>query len=395
MPSGSTLRNLDRVSSAGVDADCPPAPAEGAAPNPTWVTPVITVTGIAITVLVATQRSVFVHPGVRTVLVLVAGAPWYLGPIGRKIPWWVTTLTVCSCVGALLWTPLRGADTAPFFLVFLSGYVASVRPLPTSVVASLVAATPVAVAEISGRFVGGGIWFLAIGMGWFFGAGFRWQLTMLEQLREAQAGLAERAAGDERRRIAGEIHDLLGHTLTVTTLHLSAARLALQDGQSAEAIEALSEAERSAREAMGEIRGAVSLLGPGGGTSRALPTAAEIPALVEGFVNAGLGVELDHRLDGAVLSPTAGLALYRVVQEALTNAAKHGAGQPVVVSVRRESQAIRATVENRLPPGWRPGEPGLGLTGMAERAASAGGSASAAPVGDRWVVDATVPMGPG
>ena len=82
------------------------------------------------------------------------------------------------------------------------------------------------------------------------------QRSLLAQLHEAQAGLADRARADERNRIAGEMHDVIGHALTVSLLHVSSARLALDDDP-AEAKESLAEAERLAQQSLAEVRAAV------------------------------------------------------------------------------------------------------------------------------------------
>ena len=100
--------------------------------------------------------------------------------------------------------------------------------------------------------------------------------ALIDHLKAAQAGLAERAAADERQRIAREIHDVVAHSLAVTMLHLTGARLALhRDPKEAEA--ALLEAERLGRESLAEIRRTVGLLAPEGtGTAAPMPTAADI-----------------------------------------------------------------------------------------------------------------------
>ena len=87
----------------------------------------------------------------------------------------------------------------------------------------------------------------------------RRQRDLLVQLREAQAGLAQRAQAEERNRIAREMHDVIAHSLTVSLLHVSSARLALADDPD-EAARALAEAERLGRESLDEVRHAVGLM---------------------------------------------------------------------------------------------------------------------------------------
>src|SRR5262249_6713125 len=149
----------------------------------------------------------------------------------------------------------------------------------------------------------------------------RRQRDLMEQLRDAQAELAVRARADERNRIAGELHDVIGHALTVSLLHISGAQLALNDDPEA-ARASLAAAERLARTSLGDVRAAVGVMRAGqSGDMVPVPTAADIAQLVESFRRAGTPIELDVRGDLGGLNATSGLAVYRIVQESLTNAA--------------------------------------------------------------------------
>jgi signal transduction histidine kinase len=294
----------------------------------------------------------------------------------------------------LLWRPYN-SDFAPFFFVYLSGTIATIERRAISFPVAVVCCLPVISLQEAGRYGGAVIWTFAVFSAWFFGAGYRWQQSLLEQLRAAQADLADRAAADERRRIAGEIHDLVAHTLAVTVLHLSGARLALQDGETTEALEALTQAEKAGREAMADIRGAVGLLGGGGtgpGSGGAPPTVTDVPDLVNGYASAGLDVRLRFDLDGAMVSATTGLAAYRIVQEALANAARHASGQPVTVEVLSGAGTLRIAVQNPLPVGWTGAREGMGVPGMRQRAGVAGGRAEAGPADHAWRVAAELPL---
>jgi signal transduction histidine kinase len=206
-------------------------------------------------------------------------------------------------------------------------------------------------------------------------------------------------ATGERQRLAREIHDLVAHSLAVTMLHLTGARLALKDGETDEAIDALDEAERTGREAMAEIRRTVGLLGPvaSGAATSPTPKAADVPALVGDFRAAGLVVEA--RLNGTLESVplTAGVALYRIVQESLSNAVKHASGQPVRLEVDVGSAVVRATISNPLGPpqvsSTHVSDGGHGVRGMSERAKALDGAFQAGSQAGAWVVEATVPMG--
>src|SRR5580704_14024500 len=121
----------------------------------------------------------------------------------------------------------------------------------------------------------------------------RHEIDLVVQLRTAQEGLAERARAEERNRIARELHDVIAHTLTVSLLHVTSARLAVEHDP-ADAARALAEAERLGRESLAEVRLAVGLLHQreDGGRAAPLPGGADLPALVDRFRAAGADVSL-------------------------------------------------------------------------------------------------------
>jgi signal transduction histidine kinase len=221
----------------------------------------------------------------------------------------------------------------------------------------------------------------------------RRQMQLTDQLRAAQAGLAARTRAEERNRIARELHDVIGHSLTVSLLHVSSARLALQEDPD-EAVAALEEAERLGRQSLEEVRHAVGLLREEDESSRVpLPGAVQLPQLVESFRRAGVSVSYDVQGDPAGLPDTTGLTLYRILQEALTNTARHAPGAEVEVRLSVGTHETVLTVGSAGPPGTPNGD-GVGLHGMAERAAALGGHVDAGPGPDGWQVRATLPGAP-
>jgi signal transduction histidine kinase len=218
----------------------------------------------------------------------------------------------------------------------------------------------------------------------------RRQRELVTQLRAAQAGLADRTRAEERNRIAAEMHDVIGHALTVSLLHVSSARLALDDAPD-EARASLAEAERLARNSLDEVRAAVGLMRAADPSDVApMPSSADVTDLVESFRRAGTRVELDVRGDLETLGATRGLAVYRIVQEALTNAARHGDGSPVTVQVDVGGGGTTVTVVNGGSPPPGTGE-GSGLVGMRERAEALGGRLLAGPRPGGWRVEAVLP----
>ena len=121
-----------------------------------------------------------------------------------------------------------------------------------------------------------------------------------------------------------------------------------------------------------------------------LPGIDGLPALVERFRSAGADVTFTVEGDTAGLPATAGVALYRILQEALTNAAKHAPGAPTAVRLAVGAGAVTLTADSLAEPGTGTG---LGVISMRERAESLGGTCEAGPGGRGWLVRATLPLG--
>jgi signal transduction histidine kinase len=218
------------------------------------------------------------------------------------------------------------------------------------------------------------------------------QEQLVIQLRAAQAGLAERSRAEERNRIARDVHDVIAHSLTVSLLHISSARLAVSEDQD-DAVRALAEAERLGRQSLEEVRSIVGLMrsadSEDGSRLTPVPGLEALDELVERFRSAGAEVALERSGDIASLPATVSTTLYRITQEAFTNAAKHAPGSPVSVRVA----ATRGTVELTVESGGAPGSgQGMGLETMRERAEAIGGTCEAGPGGVGWRVRASVPI---
>jgi len=343
-------------------------------------------------VVVVLQRGAVVPPSWGLALAAAAAFPWLLELVGVELPVPVFSAIVFGAVLALVLNPVNG-DAAPFFLIFLIARVGIIRPR-AEVVAVTVASSAVMVSvELAGRYTGAFVWVLAFGLIGASCFAFQTQFRLFEQERAAQEGLAERAAAEERQRIAREIHDVIAHSLAVTMLHLTGARLALRRDP-AEAEEALLQAERLGRESLAEIRRTVGLLAPEGtGTSSPMPAAADIPQLVREFEAAGLDVDFELTGDPHSLPAPTGLGLYRVAQESLANVVRHAPGTHTTMSLSIGDDVVSLRVRNRLAGGG--GKPdtdgGLGVSGMQDRVTLLGGELRAGPDGDSWCVDVELP----
>lgn len=218
----------------------------------------------------------------------------------------------------------------------------------------------------------------------------RRQRELVARLHAAHAQLAERARTDERHRIAREMHDLVGHGLTVALLHLGSARLALDDDVDA-ARAAIAEAEAATRDSLDDVRAAVGLMRSTDPTAAApAPGIADISGLVDAYRNAGADVDLEVRGIPAKVTARGGLTAYRIVQESLTNAVRHGDGGPISVLIDARTDRTRIIVRNGGTS--HPRHPsGTGITAMNERVAAVGGTLSAGPVAGEWLVEAVIP----
>jgi signal transduction histidine kinase len=220
----------------------------------------------------------------------------------------------------------------------------------------------------------------------------RRQRVLVEQLSEAQAGLVERTRAEERNRIAAEMHDVIGHAMTVSLLHVSSARLALDEDPD-EARAALAEAERLARQSLDEVRGVVGLMrGAGPREVVPLPGGTDVTDLVDSFRRAGTRVQLHVSGGLDALGATHGLAVYRVVQESLTNAARHGDGTPVSVRVDVGGDRTTVTIDSGRSSGSGAATGGAGLIVMNERVQALGGKLLAGPRPGGWRVEAVLPL---
>ncbi|NRQ38904.1 sensor histidine kinase [Nonomuraea sp. NN258] len=222
-----------------------------------------------------------------------------------------------------------------------------------------------------------GVAILATVFAW--GIVVRARRQLIFSLRQRAVDAAEEAKRMERERIAREMHDVLAHRLSMLSLHAGALEFR-PDAPAPEVARAAGAIRSNAHLALQDLREVIGVLrhsGSGGDDQvpdRPQPTLADLPTLVEESRQAGMDVRLDLR--AADVPAALARNLYRIVQEALTNARKHAGGAPVWVGVHGE-RGKGLTVEVRNPLEFRyglriPGA-GAGLIGLTERAELAGG----------------------
>jgi signal transduction histidine kinase len=217
---------------------------------------------------------------------------------------------------------------------------------------------------------------------------------LLAQLEDAREEQLRAAAVMERGRIAGELHDVLAHSLSGAAIQLQGARkLAEREQASPQVRAAIDRAGELVRDGLANARQAVGAL-----RGEELPSVAQLESLVATFRNdMHTDVTLDVEGTARPLSAEASLALYRGAQEALTNVVRYAPGATATVVLRYDSGHTTLSVEDRLA-GPKPDAAGVvgvgggnGLIGMRERLERAGGTMRAGPTDTGWRVELDVP----
>jgi signal transduction histidine kinase len=224
------------------------------------------------------------------------------------------------------------------------------------------------------------------------------------RLTAERALLAERERLRERLRIARAMHDSLGHRLALVSVQAAALEVARDlPGPHRDAVRHLAGATRDALTELQDLVGRLRGGGPGGGPGadgepRPVPDTAAVERLVARFRRAAAGTPVTLRRTGTPvpLSAAAWRAAHAVVEEGLTNAARHAPHQPVTVALTWEPDALLVTVTNPHDgPGAAPrGGGGHGLRGLAERAAAAGGLLDHRHTGGHFRLFALLPAAP-
>jgi signal transduction histidine kinase len=309
------------------------------------------------------------HRGALTAVFLASAAAllWR-----RRAP--LAVLAFVYTVASLLYVVLDEAPEAlgtflpPLVAIYAAGRYGDARSL---VLAGPLVLLGTAVHELQDpdfRLSGPTIFFWTLLVAaWPLGRAFRRRDEAVVALEEERAA----AVAAERGRIARELHDVVGHGVSVVVLQLVAAEGMLDGGDVAGARTRLDATERSARQALAEMRRLVGLLDEQDAALAPQPGLAELDRLVADTRAAGVPVELTVRGEPGELPAGLELAIFRVAQEALTNVIRHA--QPAHASIELSCAPRQVTLEIADDGATAPGPPGRGIAGMHERVALYGG----------------------
>ena len=214
-----------------------------------------------------------------------------------------------------------------------------------------------------------------------------------ERAEREQRLLAEQARAEERARLAGEMHDVVTHRVSLMVLQAGALRVTAPDEPTRRAAEEL---RVTGSQALAELRDLVGILRASPDGEEA-PSASDFAALVAESTAVGTPAELVEEGEPALASPVVGRTAYRIVREALTNVRKHAPGARVAVRVRYDPSQVRLTIRNTAAA--RPADTalaatgsGMGIADLRQRIEVLHGTLQAGPSpGGGFCVDATLP----
>lgn len=330
---------------------------------------------------------------------------------------YVATVVAAFDARAPLWMPVVGVvvlaaaasgaavELGPRWYVFfplaglasgtVAGHLPNLSPRPEWGLLALVggvAATAAATMWLGGLKGGGAgsIWWGTVSAGTVTAIVIR-LFSVIALLREAREELAHAAVAEERLRFSRDLHDLLGHTLSLMVVKAQAVRR-LAERDPALAAEQAGDIERVGRQALTEVRQAVS-----GYRGRGL--AAELDHARTALADAGVRAVV--RRSGGPLPPDPDALLGWVVREGVTNVIRHSGAGRCVITVRNDGSEASVEISDDGRTGSGSGNeadvpgttPGNGLSGLGERVGSAGGTLRTAPSSSGFVLAATVPVG--
>ncbi|MHA7987272.1 sensor histidine kinase [Rathayibacter sp. CAU 1779] len=335
-----------------------------------------------------------VRPALAAVLVVVAVLGFALvtspsGPWPIMVPSIIALAVVVLLVSRTRWL----VGLIAFLVTGLGGMVIAIASPMTTDVRGAATADLIVFASIAV-----GAWLIGLLIG-------KWSAVRAQLLRERAVSAAElvrREAVEQRTELARELHDVVAHGMSAIQVQASSARYRIP-GLSETAVAEFDEIAGLARSSMREMRALLAVLRSEDATGKGVPqpTADDVPGLVAAAVRSGSRIELDDRLtdvERAALDPVVSLTLYRVVQESLSNVARHATGADTLVTIELGDVGLFVQVRNGPAADGGGDAPaadagGNGIRGMRERVTLLGGTLEAHPTDDSgFVVRAAIPL---
>jgi signal transduction histidine kinase len=330
-------------------------------------------------------------PGMPSPLVLLTLLATLPIALRRRRPLPVLAVTLAAALTADL-----AYDSFPFpgALVALYSVAAHVgRPRSLIAAGATAAALPLLLLGDAGL----GFWeivaiYAVFAAAWLLGDNMRTRRERNARVEAEREANVQRTAAEEQARMARELHDIIGHSVSVMTIQAAAAGDAF-DSRPAQVREALRAIESTGRETLAELRRLLAGVRPDeSGVFAPAPGLEGLDALAERVRGAGLAVGLTVERGPEPLPPSIDLSAYRIVQEALTNTLKHANATTARVDVRQTAGTLEIDVVDDGK-GAETVTPGHGIVGMRERAALFGGHLSAGPTpAGGFAVRARIPV---
>lgn len=333
--------------------------------------------------------------------------------VGEPGPWWLVAPLVAAGLLLVGWALLRWPVTlvapAIVLLCTASQWESTLEPglfllsllaialtgwddltWTTGLLLALTLAAPLVVGGLQGPGgISGGVWVMGVAFPALMGWAFQRQEKLTAQLEAARQELAEAALLEERRQIARDVHDLVGHGVAAMLLQVTSARHVL-DRDTEQVREALTTAEDVGRRTLRDLRRTIGILRDEEGPVQApIEGLEQIAEIVEDARSSGLRAEYIARGPQDGVDQTVGLTLFRIAQASLANAVIHApAARTVVTSTVTEAEATLEVLSSgplrTREPDERRGH--YGVRGMQERAQSIGAEFTAGPVPGGWLV---------
>jgi signal transduction histidine kinase len=341
-----------------------------------------TAIAVALTVLAQIQVGADVSAVDRLLLLVVTGVV----ALRRKAPL-LTALVVAGAVALMAITPQQPSVFGEYLALMLTAYTVAERcRLRVAVLAGLALAAGIVVHDLassdydSAGAIAGDL--VVPALIWGVGRIVHYQFRRVDRSQELIAELesdreelARLAVAAERAHLARELHDVVTHSVSVVVIQAQGAQRILADEDDPLLRKSLADIETAGRTALNEMRRLLGLLRDQDQDRVPEPGLPDLPALLARVRGAGLAVELSSDGPPPALSAQVGLSIYRIVQEALTNALKYAPRSTVVVQVHHGAGTVQVSVVDDGPETATPSGSGSGrgLAGMRERAALLGG----------------------